>query len=207
MTEEQMRRRREAMANMAPPVIKRVDEEEDGFWKGYQKPAPLKAASPKTEQAREPTAPVPHPSADEMSTNLGRTTTDSSVSQPESVPNGKVSKWGKLLTADPPYYIINKQLAGCWDLSGNERCLIGLLNFLMKKNSYASVSFEQLAYWIGLHERNSPKSMAKMIRKLREAEFLDDLGVNGDKHQLVVRSKWRDAKKHNAKKNDDRVPF
>jgi hypothetical protein len=119
-----------------------------------------------TIQARGPTAPESHPSTDEKSANKEQLSTANKISQPEFLPNGKVLMWGKLLTDKPPYYKINKKLAGCWAISNTECCLLGLLNFLMNHRGHASVSYERLAWWVRLRNTYSPKSMKQMVSKL-----------------------------------------
>jgi len=184
------------------------DAKLDGNWARWidsvgigDKPPPR----PETIQARGPTAPKPHPSTDEKSVNKEQLSTANKISQPKLLPRGKVLMWGKLLTDQPPYYKINKKLAGCWAISNTECCLLGLLNFLMRQRGHASVSYEQLAWWVRLRNTYSPKSMKQMVSKLVAAEFLDHLGSDADRQNLVVKPQWRDPKKH--KEDEAEIPF
>jgi hypothetical protein len=96
-------------------------------------------------------------------------------------------------------------LADCWAISNTECCLLGLLNFLMRERGHASVSYEQLAWWVRLRNTYSPKSMKQMVSKLVKAEFLDHLGSDADRQNLVIKPQWRDPKKE--KEDEAEIPF
>jgi hypothetical protein len=210
MTEEEFwKRRQEGIASLPPRVKPEPDEDDDELLEreyGRLGDKPPPRLTLETIQARGPAAPESHPSADDKSVNKDELSITNKDSQLETLPKGKILMWGKLLTDKPPYYRINKQLAGCWAISNTESCLLGLLNYLMNVRGYASVSYEQLAWWLRLRKTYSPKSMKQMVSRLVKAKFLDHLGSNEkDRQNLVVKPQWRNSK--TEQEDEAEIPF
>lgn len=107
------------------------------------------------------------------------------------------------LTQHCAYVTINDQLTNCHTINWTQKALLAIVNFNIGSYGYATISFEQLALWLGAGRG----TIKNMINELEKLQFMEDLGrCPGGKHRLAIPQKWRNPKKK-AKPSDDNVPF
>jgi hypothetical protein len=203
MTEEQWKRRQEGIANLPPrikeePVEEQEEDDDEPTWQSPLRPETVQAQSTGTAPERQPRQ-LHQEKASNQELSIGQ-----GNSQPAKlIALRKVRKGGIELTDECPFFYINKPLANCRIINWTEKALVGILNFFAGRWEFASISFEQLAHYLGL----APGTVENLVSKLEKLEFIQDQGryPNG-KHRIAVGLKWRNPKKKRTKPSDE-IPF
>ena len=196
MTEEQWKRRQEGIANLPPRV--KIEASDDDDEEGEESPETVQARPTGTAPERQPRQ-LHQEKASNQKLSIGP-----GHSQPERlVTLRKVRKGGIELTDECPFFYINKALANCRTINWTEKALVGILNFFAGRWEFASISFQQLAHYLGL----ASGTVQNLVSKLEKLDFIEDQGdyPNG-KHRIVVCLKWRNPAKKKTKPADE-VPF